>query len=183
MRIERDAILSSRVRFARSSLGESFSSDSGRVVGRSAFARRTNHAERNETNGEDREFACDDAQWFLAGTSTFCGFAWHSISSFDLKCLKAKLSLSDQSSVCVFRTRCGQKYVDRLTICGCSPMARLVLVGLGLVLGYDDSRVPRFKHWNLCTFENVRRSSLLMSLTGYLERKCDAKSEFAFDTI
>ena len=60
--MQREAILSSRACFARSLLGEPFSSDSGRVVGRSAFARRTNHAERNETNGEDREFACDDAQ-------------------------------------------------------------------------------------------------------------------------
>ena len=83
----------------------------------------------------------------------------------------------------MFESGRGHKYVDRLTIGDCSSMARSVLVGLGLVLGYDDSRVPRFKHWNLCTFENVRRSSLLMSLTGYLERKCDAKLEFAFETI
>ena len=83
MRIERHAILSSRVRFARSSLGESFSSDSGRVVGRSAFARRTSHAERNDSNCEDREFACDDAQavsrqdkYFLWIRLAFDQFDW-----------------------------------------------------------------------------------------------------------
>ena len=60
-----------------------FSSDSGRIVGRSAFARRTSHAERNETNGEDRELACDDAQvvsrqdkYFLWIRLAFDQFDW-----------------------------------------------------------------------------------------------------------
>lgn len=52
-----------------------------------------------------------------------------------------------------------KKFFDRLTICDRSPMARSVLVGLvGLVLGHEDSRVPRFKQLELV---HIRRCSAL----------------------
>ena len=80
-------------------------------------------------------------QWkyFLRISLAFDHFEW----------LEEKLSLRDQLCAPVFRAGCRQEYADRLTICDCSSMARSVLVGLGLVLGYDDSRVPRFKQLEL----------------------------------